>query len=75
MRKRIVGTVVAVAIVGVASCAENPQAPEVVGDPAFALSQEATSVANRIYGPWADEEVQMRVEWALNGKRYDKVAS
>lgn len=25
--------------------------------------------------PWADEEVQMRVDWALSGKRYEKVTS
>ena len=46
-----------------------------LGRPEHLESARTLGTIDYINKPWADDEVQMRVEWALNGKRYEEVSS
>jgi CheY-like chemotaxis protein len=46
-----------------------------LGRPEHLEDARTLGTIDYINKPWADEEVQMRVDWALSGKRYEKVTS
>ena len=45
-----------------------------LGRPEHLDNARTLGTIDYINKPWADNEVQMRVDWALNGKRHEAVA-